>query len=404
MKTERALAIRTATPPAVSPLTRGPFRQPGSRTAIQTATGSVAVIFALVDYDKRLNAAAFSLRVINKSDTTLVCRVWAITRYGEALFAYPPPFEIAAHSAETKELPVLLDEFDAFERALAEINGDGVHMIVEAAAPAVRRKPSLPSMLAAGAFIACVVFAAAALRMSLPRILALAAPPTVSTGTTVDAQYATSGLGQVRYLVEAPDGRHIQGGALVEKSGAISIAIPRSRRPGAYTLRLTEEGPLGTDKEIRVINAEPPPIIYRKGAQTPGIAIAPLVSRIIVAMRDAKLLVALRQSTAQGIASADGQDPAPTKDNANGVFQVEKPLVKSRGTIGVRILSPRNGMLLSLTDMQSRQISSKAVGVDQDFVQLRAPRVGVSTRYTVVMSFEDGFGQETIVQTVTVAP
>ncbi len=405
MKTVRALAIRTARPPALRSSTCVPFRHAGSRTAIQTDTGSVAAVFALDDYDKRLNAAAYSLRIMNNTDTTLVCRVWAITRNGEALFAYPPPFEIAPYSAESKEISVLLDQFDAFERALAEITGNGVRLIVEAAAPAVKRKPRLASLaLAVGFLIAFAAFAAAALGMSLPRVLALAAPPTASTGTTVEAEYATSGLGQLKYVVEGPDGRHIQEGTLVERSGAISIAIPPSQRPGAYTLQLTKKGLLGTDKEVRVLNAEPPQIIYRKGAQAPGIPVAPLVARIVEAMRDAKLVVALPHKTLQGIAAADGQDPAPAEAAANGVFQVERSSVKSGGTIGVRILSPRNGMLLSLTDMRSRQISSRAVGIDQDLVQLRAPLVGVATRYVLVMTFDDGFGQESIVQPVTVAP
>ena len=43
------------------------------------------------------------------------------------------------------------------------------------------------------------------------------------------------------------------------------------------------------------------------------------------------------------------------------------------------------------------------VGAEADVVTLRAPAVTVPTRYTVV-GFTDGFGQESVVQPVTIPP
>ena len=76
----------------------------------------------------------------------------------------------------------------------------------------------------------------------------------------------------------------------------------------------------------------------------------------------------------------------------------------SGGTIQVRILSPRNGMRIALTDGQSREVAGTNVGADVETVTLKAPAVTEAARYTVVASFTDGFGQETIVQPIMVRP
>ncbi len=89
---------------------------------------------------------------------------------------------------------------------------------------------------------------------------------------------------------------------------------------------------------------------------------------------------------------------------ANGTFAVLTPEVKSGNPIKIRILSPRNGLRVSLADSQSREIAHLDVGTDADVVALPAPAVSVPTRYVVVASFTDGFGQENIVQPVMILP
>ena len=100
----------------------------------------------------------------------------------------------------------------------------------------------------------------------------------------------------------------------------------------------------------------------------------------------------------------DNQVDSAADGYANGTFQVLSPTISSGGTIRVQILSPRNGMRISLTDTQSNEVTGVNVGTDQQTVSLRAPEVRVATRYTVVASFTDGFGQESVVQPVTIAP
>jgi hypothetical protein len=61
-------------------------------------------------------------------------------------------------------------------------------------------------------------------------------------------------------------------------------------------------------------------------------------------------------------------------------------------------------MRVSLMDTQSHEISGVDVGADATVITLHAPSVQVPTRYVVEASFTDGFGQETVVQSVTVNP
>ena len=74
------------------------------------------------------------------------------------------------------------------------------------------------------------------------------------TGTTIRAEYDVSGSGTLSYAVRAPDGRTIQGGTLREASGSIPIPIPPSQSPGAYTLDMQMQGPLGTATATRVLS------------------------------------------------------------------------------------------------------------------------------------------------------
>ena len=100
----------------------------------------------------------------------------------------------------------------------------------------------------------------------------------------------------------------------------------------------------------------------------------------------------------------DPTSAAAASSDANETFEVLDRTVRSGGTIHVRILSPRNGMRIALTDGQSREMTGVDVGAEPDAITLRAPAVTAPTRYTVVASFTDGFGQESIVQPLTVLP
>lgn len=455
-----ALALRDAQ-------TIAPFPRFGCGTAVQTRSG-VAAFFVLESYDRRRGVATYALQVVNETQTRLVCRMWVVTQRGNAAFAKPAMLEIEPFSAIAMQMPVRVRDFDSFERAVAEIAGDDVHYMVEAAPPPVRSRRSNFIVAGAAALVlgTLATGAATALIGMIPRIAAFAVPPMALAGTTVAAEYDAVGFGSLAYEVLAPDGHRAAGGTLSDRSGSIPIALPPSSDGGAYTLQMTMRGPLGSAKEVRVLNAVPPKM--RDGARIANIVVNPIVAkpgqavtvayaasgdsgyvrlvgsdRTIWAQRPfspqgttqlivppvggtremrVMLHVTKGRSTADSSAgllvatTAPKQaDPAPaiagddntgaaTQSPDNGTFDVLTRTVASGGTIHVRILSPRNGMRIALTDGQSREVAGTNVGADAESVSLKAPAVSAAARYTVVASFMDGFGQETIVQPIMVRP
>jgi len=437
--------------------------------ALQTLAGSVSAFFALESFDKRRGVAIYALRVVNRTTAALICRTWVVSHNGDAVLAYPVSFEVEPLSTSATQIPVWPKDFPSFDRALAEVAGDGVHCIVEAAVPPHPQPRLTYARLAAACLMTGMLAlgAAAALRSALPRIAAFAVPPETLAGTTVSAEYDTDGAGRLSYSVMAPDGRRLQGGELADRSGTLRVAIPSSDEPSAYTLQMMLVGPLGSAKEIRVLNA-----LAARGpgsAQIQNVTVTPAVAKpgqtidvayaaaadggyvrllgadgtiwaqqpfshggqteltvpAVSSLREMRVLVhvsrghsiaqsmagvavaaPLAQSNPNGIqiAGDDETGGGASTANENGTFEVLTPTVKSGGTIRVRIISPRNGMRIALTDAQSHEVAGVNVGAEADVVTLSAPAVTIPTRYTVVASFTDGFGEESVVQPVTVAP
>jgi hypothetical protein len=436
---------------------------------LQTAAGSVSAFFSLESFDRRRGVATYALRVINRTKCALICRTWVLSAAGEPVLAYPELFEIEPFSTSATMVPLWPRDFASFDRAIAEVVGNGVHCIVEAAAPPRRRRGRTHAFVAATSIVAGLLFlaTAAALRGAVPRIAALSVAPSALAGATVEAQYSASGAGRLSYLVTAPDGHRVAAGRLDDRSGSIFVPIPASTQAGAYALRVSMEGPLGGTTETRIINAV---LSSAAGAQIGDISVHPMVAKpgqtidvaysaaadggyvrllgtdgtiwaqepfsrggqtrlVVPPVADGRemhvlLHVTKGNSAAQSMAgilvasapaaappeqasaqnTGDPNLPAAVDPDANGTFEVPVRTVRSGEAIRVRILSPRNGMRVSLNDTQSHEITGTDVGVEAEAITLRAPSVSVATRYTVVATFTDGFGQESIVQPVTVLP
>lgn len=438
----------------------------GSGTAMQTLAGSVSAFFALEYFDRRRGVASYVLRVVNRTTAALVCRTWVVSRSGDTLLAYPVLFEVEPLSTSCTRVPVWPADFPSFERAIAEVAGDGVHCIVEAPAPVVA--PSYRRFAAGGALFGSFVLAAAlfgAWRAAVPRIAAFVTPPEALAGTTVQAQYDVTGAGRLSYAVTAPDGKAVAAGQLGDRSGAIPIAVPAADTPGAYAVRMELAGPLGTASETRILNAIPQR--SRSGAQIQAVSVKPAAARpgetvsvayaaagdagyvrllgtdgtvwaqqplahngqakfvipAVPSLHEMRVVVRVTQGhtsaqTMAGLAIIGddapvnapiaGDDnpssPAQTIGDTNGTFELVARSVKGGTPIRIRILSPRNGMRISLNDPQSHEVAAVDVGAESDVVTLPAPHVTVPTRYTVVANFTDGFGQESIVEPVTIQP
>jgi hypothetical protein len=436
-----------------------------SGAAVQTAAGGVSAFFALEGFDRRRGVATYALRVINRTKSALVCRTWVLCSNGEAVLAYPAFFEVEPFSTSETLVPLWPRDFSSFDRAVAEVVGNGVHCVVEAAAPPVCNMARTYRRIAAVCLAVGVVAltAVAGVRAAMPRIAAFAVPPEALAGTTVQAEYSAFGAGRLSYLVIAPDGRRLQAGRLDERSGTIFISLPPASQPGAYTLRMAMVGPLGSTSETRVLNALSS---KQQDAQIDDISVHPVVAKpgqsvevaysaaadsgyvrlvgsdgsiwaqepfsrtgqtrlVIPPVPDTRemrvvLHVTKGSSTAQsmaGVLVTNGLNPAPAAasdddpgmaavpgSDANGTFEVVERTVRSGNPISVRILSPRNGMRIALTDAQSHEVTGTDVGAEADVVTLRAPSVLAPTQYTVVATFTDSFGQESIIQPVTIVP
>ncbi len=464
MSVALARTVSDLAPRAPRPL--GSFPLAGTGTAMQTLAGSVSAFFALENFDRRRGVATYVLRVVNRTKALLVCRTWVVSRAGDTLLAYPVLFEVEPLSTAATRVPVWPADFPSFERAIAEVAGDGVHCIVEAPAPPrvrPQRRYAAGGAVLAGFLALALVFGA--WHAAVPRIGAFVIPPEALAGTTVQAEYGVSGSGRLSYAVTAPDGKTVQAGGLGDRSGSIPIAIPTVDTPGAYAIRMQLAGPLGTASETRILTAIPQrgrsvaqiqAVSVKPAAAKPGETIsvayaaagdggyvrllgtdgtvwaqrpfshsgqAKFVVPSVPNLHEMRVVLHVTQgrSSAQTMAGlavlgddtaidapiAGDDNPnssANTIGDANGTFQVIARSVKGGTPIRIRILSPRNGMRIVLTDPQSREVASADVGAESDVVTLPAPHVTVPTRYTVVAAFTDGFGQESIVQPITIQP
>jgi hypothetical protein len=460
-----ALALRPAAAPRA--------RRFGSATAFQTLGGGVSSFFTLDGCDARSGIATYSLRIVNTTNSTLLCRIWIAARNGKTMLAGPAHFEVAPASTAATQFPLVVRDYRSFERAIAEISGDGVHCLVEAPRPTIKKPVSAYAIASAACLLLgfLALIAASALRSALPRINAFAAPPETLAGTTIRAEYAAAGAGRLSYLVLAPDGHTLASGSLSDSAGSIPIAIPSADQSGAYTLQLAMTGPLGRVEETRVLNALPTvgakprrsasienisvnPLVVKPGevatvayaatgdggyvrlegtdgtiwAQRPfspsgqtRFLIPPVGSqgglRVVLHVSKGRttaqsvaglVMASTPQIAAAGVPQIVGDDdptaPAAATTDENGTFELLTKEVRSGGNIEVKILSPRNAMRISLMDMQSHEISGIDIGADADVVTLRAPVVSVATRYVIQANFTDGFGEESVVEPITVDP
>ena len=425
---------------------------------MQVTDGSVAAFFALQSFNRRSGVAIYSLRVVNRATSALRCRSLVLSRNGEPVAAYPQLVEVAPLSSSATQIALRTRDFASFDRVVAEVVGNGVHCLVEAAPPP-RRKAYGRLGIFATVSVACgiALLAATTLLCSMiPRIEAFAVAPQALSGTTVEAQYNASGAGRLAFLVTAADGRRVAGGPLSDRRGSFFFAIPTSTKPGSYAARLTIDGPLGGSSETLVVNA----IGRIKSANVRAISVHPVVAkpgqtilisysaagdegyvrligtdgtiwaqrpfskagetRLVVPMvsdrREMHVLLHVTKgsSVAQSMAGILVENSRPSRGHvrepsagaadANGVFDVRTPIVMSGGSILLRVLSPRNGMRISLTDAHSHEIGATDVGAGAHIVTLRAPREPKATRLTVVARFIDALGEENVVRPLTILP
>ncbi len=103
--------------------------------------------------------------------------------------------------------------------------------------------------------------------------------------------------------------------------------------------------------------------------------------------------------------------PAPTPE-PNGIafpaisrapFSLPSRPVHAGDTVRIGIVTPRNGLRLAVTAPDGHDVINELVG-DRREIALRLPGSPRNTRYTVVATFNRGYGEETMVRELHVAP
>ncbi len=191
-----------------------------------------------------------------------------------------------------------------------------------------------------------------------------------------------------------------------------TIAVTYSANADAGTVRLVDSAGTVWAQQPFSRNGETTLTVpsLRDGAQMQVVLTVAKASTAAKSMAGLVVASALHPiaGAAAGRVEIAGDDdpnvPAATDADSNGTFQVLDRTVKSGQPIRIHIISPRNDMRIALTDSQSHEVAAQNVGAQSDTVTLTAPNVTQATTYTVVATFTDGFGQESVVAPVTVLP
>jgi hypothetical protein len=288
----------------------------GGRGLLASPAGAVACELEPLGIDA--SGARYELRVTNGTAATLAATASAI-RADDRRPVAALAVEIEPHASIRTGFA--LDAGLTYERVAAEVHGDGIHLVVEAAPPLAgrsRRRWVLPAMAlgAAAVLTGAVLVAVGAER---PRVVdaALIASP---DGTLI-ARWATLGKGTRTYDLRGASGEVIAHGTLPDPSGTMTLG-----RGEAATLHVQIANDFGSDARdaayahataapaIRII-ATPPPRIESLAVDPlrPG---APLTVRYAAHARDVQLAILDRTgatwfSTTTPSGSGVTQVPAP---------------------------------------------------------------------------------------------
>ncbi len=290
--------------------------QHGGRGLLAGPAGAVTCELEPIGLDA--SGARYELRVHNATAGVLTATATAI-RVDEGRPVAALAFEIEPHAAIRTGFT--LDAGLAYERVSAEINGEGIHIVVEAPPPRggkPRRRWIVP---ATGIGIAGVLAGGILLLVASerPRIvdLQLAAVPKVG----LIAHWVTAGNGKRTFELRNAKGDVLAAGALPSASGSMVLGRKRDA-----TLRVAIANGFGSDaRDAGYATATPPPAIRILATSPPRIASlqvdpprpnAPLTVHYTASARDLRLAIVDRTgaiwfSTTTPSGSGVTEVPAP---------------------------------------------------------------------------------------------
>lgn len=210
-------------------LTELPF---GSQSQVQTAQGRLSAFLGYAGCDRSIGVAKYALRVLNNTSLPAQARLY-IEVGGVQQNAYPLAFDIAPYSMRDDIVPVRLQDTGPFDRAIVQVCSDETFFTVEAPPPPPARRAW--KKWAAAALLP--VAAACAIDLSVPRVLAVAAPAKALAGSAVQVPFQVSGIGSVEYDWTNRDGLQLAAG-LASRSDVLKLPMPASGAGAPYTLHV----------------------------------------------------------------------------------------------------------------------------------------------------------------------
>ncbi|MDQ6932978.1 MAG: hypothetical protein M3160_07360 [Candidatus Eremiobacteraeota bacterium] len=440
-----------------------PYALPAPRDEALAVDGKASAMFTLSGVDANLGIAAYAFSVHNPTALALTGRVMGIDRRATIAKSCGLPMTVEPYSSTDTTVLVRLDQCDEFQAIFADVRGGDIAFNAHGPlpAPSVRKHLTLAWLCAAAVIIVAIIWAYLA---GIPRITAFAVAPSAISGDVVEATYKSSGAGTLQYDVQAANGERLMSGQLEERQGAIRVALPKSPQSRSYAIRLSVEGLLGGDAQMRMITAIPlpkPKIVVALAPQTARISNLSATPSIVRAgepvmvtytasgaagilqlidsggtiwgqapysksgvtwfrvpafpsNRELRVILRVRQNnslaqSAIGLMLLGRSDDGAPKSSAPaafgaGLFEVRPKSVIGGSQIAVKILQQRDNLRFTLLDTQAREIDSRSVARNQRALKMTTPHVSFASRYIVEATFTQGLSEESIVAPITILP
>ena len=421
----------------------------GGRNAVTLPSGQVASDIELLGYDERRRIAKYELRVANDSASMLACYAYAVRGAGGQRPVTCTSIAVMPFSGVAVAFELPLPYIGNFDRITVEMHGDGIDLSSDTVPPnrdyrvLVRRSITLATA-ALGTFVAALT------GLAQPHIVALSAPGEALSGTTIHVAYESRGFGGVSYGLTGPDGESVQAGVSKAFNGSIPFTMPEVPSTRSYIASVEEHNLLGGDARTAVIRdlATPPPkmlthVVEPAEISTLGSEYAQVVSGAKIGVRYSYIAKTgtLRLLDARdGVWAAAPADPkgytefkAPHVDQPQDfriALHVERGSTSADSQVGVTVTpatpAPEpfkaiNGTPLQMTAKPlhagdpiplrvTRQVADLHVAmqdphgneiegfnIDGTEAALHAPAHIDAGKYTMVVTYADRNGQETVV-------
>jgi hypothetical protein len=421
----------------------------GGRNTVNSANGRIASDIELIELDEELGIARYELRLANDSPSLLTCYAYAVRGKAGDRPVTCASIAVMPHSgvAVTFELP--LPFIGTYDRITVEMHGDGVDVSSDTIPPGRNEKLLVRR---AGTIVAAILATTmlAVLGIAQPQIIAINAPSEALGGSTLRLTYEARGLGQVTYGLVGTDGTVIGSGVTHPGIGTVGIKLPAVPASRTYLARVESHNIFGGDTKTAVVRdlATPVPVILHLVAHPANITNLSVDRSMVHSgddivvhygfnadrgtlrlMDDADTVWAatnvsepgnskmhaphvdheenlrLALHVDRGATSADSQvgvviapatpKPETFRQITGAPVEISSQPIKSGDTIPFRVTRSVSDLHISLQDSMGLEVES--FNVDGNQGALHAPQHVSNTKYTVVITFADRSGQETVV-------